>query len=125
MLALDAWNKWSDEIPIFRILYNKIKYKLLLDGVDIPVFGVFGNDPDQNFDILFTPVFLNPFIFYHSRFYKKLLLDSKISIGLNLLMCYQEYGVAWIYNSWLLSIDRFESLSFPIKILPIHFKHLP
>ena len=69
MFPLDSWNKGGNEIPIFWILYNKIKYKLLLDGVDIPVFGVFGNDPDQNFDILFTPVLFYSLIFYHPKLF--------------------------------------------------------
>lgn len=38
--------------------------------------GIFGNSPDEDFDILFTPIFLEFFIFYHSAFKYFILFNS-------------------------------------------------
>ena len=42
-----------------------MKYKVSFNIVDVFEVGVLGDDPGEDFDVFFAPVFLDSFIFDH------------------------------------------------------------
>jgi hypothetical protein len=65
-LGCDSRYDGSDKFPILWCLYNKTTYHIFLDVYNVLIVTVLWNNPYQYFEVLFSPISLYSFRFYHS-----------------------------------------------------------